>query len=167
VHGAPKEDRLGGTIQDENTPSTTRLQENISEDICGNCEEPPQLHKRAAQRQRLPNRRESESFSFELNGLRLTATVSLFDDGRIAELFVNAQKPGTAVDIGVRDAAIILSFALQHGADPDSIRWALCRDSQGQALGPIGCALDRIIQQERAHVGDVPPAPAEHSRDTP
>ena len=167
MHGAPKEDRLGGTIQDKNTPSTTRPQENISEDICANCGDPLQLRKRAAQRQRRPNRRESENFSFELNGLRFTATVSLFYDGRIAELFLNNHKAGNAVDIDARDAAIILSFALQHGADPEAIRWALCRDSQGRALGPVGTALDLIIQQERAHVGDVPPAPAEHSRDTP
>jgi ribonucleoside-diphosphate reductase alpha chain len=161
---APEIDRLGGTIEEENTPSATRPQENI--DICRNCEETLQLPKRTAQRQRLPNRRESENFSFELNGLRLTATVSIFDDGRIAELFLNTQKPGTAVDINARDAAIILSIALQLGADTDAIRWALCRDSQGRALGPIGRALDLIIQQRRAHVGDVPPAPAEHSRDT-
>ena len=167
VHGAPKEDRLSSTIQDENTPSTTRPQENISEDICKNCGETLQLRKRAGQRQRLSNRRESENFSFELNGLRFTATVSLFYDGRIAELFLNNHKAGNAVDIDARDAAIILSFALQHGADPEAIRRALCRDSQGQALGPIGCALDRIIQQERAHVGAVRPAPAEHSRETP
>jgi hypothetical protein len=111
----------------------------------------PQNRFAGCSRQRLPNRRESENFSFELNGLRLTATVSLFDDGRIAELFLT-QKPGTAVDINTRDAAIILSFALQHGADPDAIRWALCRDGAGRALGPIGAALDLIIQQERAHV---------------
>jgi hypothetical protein len=167
VHGAPKEDRLSSTIQDENTPSTTRPQENISEDICGNCGETLQLRKRAAQRQRRPNRRESENFSFELNGLRFTATVSLFGDGRIAELFLNNNKAGNAADITARDAAIILSFALQHGADPEAIRWALCRDSQGRALGPVGTALDLIIQQERAHVGAVPPAAAEHSRETP
>ena len=163
----PPNDRLGGTIEEENTPSATWPQENTSEDICGNCGETLQLRKHTAQRQRLPNRRESENFSFELNGLRFTATVSLFGDGRIAELFLNNNKAGNAADITAWDAAIILSFALQHGADPDSIRWALCRDSQGQALGPIGCALDRIIQQERAHVGAVRPAPAEHSRETP
>jgi hypothetical protein len=150
--GALKEDRLGGTIQKENTPSATRPQEIISEDICGNCRETLQLRKSAAQRQRCPNRRESENFSFELDGLRFTATVSLFDDGRIAELFLNNGKAGNAADITARDAAIILSFALQHGADPEAIRCALCRDSQGRSLGPVGTALDLIIQQERAHV---------------
>ena len=165
--GALKEDRLGGTIGKENTLSATLPQGNFSEDDCENYGETLQLRKRAAQRQRRPNRRECENFSFELNGLRFTATVSLFGDGRIAELFLNNNKAGSAADITARDAAIILSFALQHGADPEAIRWALCRDGQGRALGPIGAALDRIIQQERAQVGAVPPAAAERSRETP
>jgi hypothetical protein len=45
----------------------------------------------------------------------------------------------------VRDAAaIILGFALQHGADPEDIRRALCRDNSGVALGPLGAALDLL-----------------------
>jgi hypothetical protein len=97
-----------------------------------------------ADRQRLPNRRASESFTFELNGLRFTATVSRFNDGRIGELFLNNHKFGNQSDTNARDAAILLSFALQHGADIESIRRALCRDSQGRALGPIAEALDLI-----------------------
>jgi hypothetical protein len=99
-----------------------------------------------AGRQRLPNRRASESFTFELNGLRFTATVSRFDDGRIGELFLNNHKFGNQSDTNARDAAILLSFALQHGADLETIRRALCRDSQGQALGPIAEALDIVAR---------------------
>jgi hypothetical protein len=97
-----------------------------------------------AGRQRLPNRRASESFTFELNGLRFTATVSRFDDGRIGELFLNNHKFGNQSDTNARDAAILLSFALQHGADVESIRRALCRDGSGRALGPIAQALDLL-----------------------
>jgi hypothetical protein len=98
-----------------------------------------------AARERLPNRRLSESFTFELDGLRFTATVSRFADGRIGELFLNNHKAGNQVDTNARDAAILLSFALQHGADADAIRKALCRDGIGRALGPIGKALDLIV----------------------
>ena len=59
-------------------------------------------------RQRLPNRRASTTFEFEIAGLRYTSTFSRFPDGRI-----------------------------QHGADPEVIR-RLCRDSQGNASGPLG-----------------------------
>lgn len=98
-------------------------------------------------RQRLPNRRPSESFTFELAGLRFTASVSRFDDGRIGELFLNNHKAGNQTDTNARDAAILLSFALQHGADIEAIRRALCRDSQGRALGPIAEALDIIARR--------------------
>jgi hypothetical protein len=98
----------------------------------------------SADRQRLPNRRASESFIFEIDGLRFTATVSRFADGRIGELFLNNHKSGNQSDTNARDAAIILSFALQYGADIDEIRKALCRNSKGRALGPVGAALDLL-----------------------
>ena len=72
------------------------------------------------------------------------ATVSRFGDGRIGELFLNNHKHGNQSDTNARDAAIILSFALQCGADVDEIRKALCRDSRGRALGPVGAALDLL-----------------------
>jgi hypothetical protein len=97
-----------------------------------------------SERRRLPNRRASESFTFEVNGLRFTATISRFADGRIGELFLNNHKAGNQSDTNARDAAILLSFALQHGADLEAIRKALCRDNEGRALGPIAQALDLI-----------------------
>jgi hypothetical protein len=36
----------------------------------------------------------------------------------------------------------VFSIAVQCGADPESIRHALCRDSHGRASGPLGVALD-------------------------
>jgi hypothetical protein len=96
-------------------------------------------------RQRLPDRRQSENFTFEVNGLRFTATFARFADGRIGELFLNNHKAGNQSDTNARDAAIILSFALQHGADIEAIRMALCRDSNGRALGPISAALDLLM----------------------
>jgi hypothetical protein len=101
------------------------------------------------ERIRLPDRRASESFTFELAGLRFTATVSRYGDGRIGELFLNNHKAGNQSDTNARDGAILLSFALQHGADIDAIRRALCRDSQGRALGPLGAALDYLLAERK------------------
>ena len=95
-------------------------------------------------RRRLPNRRVCESFTFELGGLRFTASVGRFPDGSIGELFLTNHKSGNQSDTNARDAAIILSFALQHGADMNEIRRALCRDSRGRALGPLGATLDLL-----------------------
>jgi hypothetical protein len=91
-------------------------------------------------RRRLPDRRDCESFTFTVDGLRFTATVGRFADGTIGELFLNNHKSGNQSDTNARDAAIILSFAIQHGADIDAIRRALCRDLSGRALGPVARA---------------------------
>src|SRR6266480_3155966 len=96
----------------------------------------------SARRERLQNRRFSENFGFECNGLRYTATISRFPDGRIAELFLSNHKSGSQADSAARDAAIILSFALQCGADIAAIRRALSRDSPGRADSVIGAAHD-------------------------
>jgi hypothetical protein len=95
-------------------------------------------------RERLPNRRASETFELEAGGLRYTGTVSRYHDGRIAELFLNNHKSNSTADTSARDAAITFSIAIQHGADPNVIRKALCRDSQGRASGPLARALDII-----------------------
>lgn len=106
-------------------------------------------HSAHTQREKLPDRRYSESFSFELNGLHFTATVSRFADGRVGELFLNNHKFGNQSDTNARDAAILLSFALQHGADVNAIRRALCRDSAGRPLSPIGKALDLLAAENQ------------------
>ena len=99
------------------------------------------------QRERLQNRRPCESFSFELNGLRFTATVGRFADGRPGELFLNNHKSGNQSDTNARDAAILLSFALQYGADINVIRKSLCRDAASRPLGPVAAALDLIAER--------------------
>ena len=97
-------------------------------------------------RERLPDRRPSELFDFQAMDLRFTASISRYPDGRVAELFCDNHKAGSSIGTLVRDSAILLSFALQHGADIESIRRALCRDSSGRALGPIGEALDIVAR---------------------
>ena len=98
-------------------------------------------------RERLPNRRRSEVFELELHGLRYTCTFSRFPDGRIGELFLTNHKSNSQADTNARDSAIVFSIAVQHGADPEAIRRALSRDSQGRATGPLGTALDIIAQR--------------------
>jgi ribonucleoside-diphosphate reductase alpha chain len=98
-------------------------------------------------RERLPNRRASISFEFEVAGLRYTATVSRFPDGRVAEIFLQNHKPGSQSDSNARDSAIAASLALQHGCPLSVLRRALLRDSRGKASTPLGVALDLIAQE--------------------
>ena len=95
-------------------------------------------------RNRLPNRRANETFNLECAGLSYTCTISRFADGRVAEVFLSNHKNGSHADTAARDAAIACSIALQHDADLETIRKALCRDVRGNASGPLGTALDII-----------------------
>jgi hypothetical protein len=98
-------------------------------------------------RERLSNRRPALTFDLEVGGLRYTATVGRFHDGRIGEVFLNNHRSNSAADVNARDAAIVFSFAVQHGADPEAVRRALSRDGQGRANGPLGVALDLIAAE--------------------
>ena len=100
-------------------------------------------------RERLPYRRPVETFDLVAGGLKYVCTVGRFADGRIGELFLGNHKSNSAADTSVRDAAITFSIAVQHGADPETIRSALCRDADGTARGPLAVALDLIMGNER------------------
>jgi hypothetical protein len=97
-------------------------------------------------RQRLPNRRQSETFDIESRGLRFTVTASHLDSGDLGEVFIQNHKADSTAGIMASDAAIAASLALQFGCPADVLRKALCRDSQGRASSPLGVALDLIAE---------------------
>lgn len=88
-------------------------------------------------RERLPNRREAETFELECSGLAYTATYARFADGRVAEVFLRNHKSNSMADTLAKDAAVVCSIALQYGAPLDVLRRALMRDSQGRAERPV------------------------------
>src|SRR5262249_14534248 len=101
-------------------------------------------------RERLAHRRASVTLELELGGLRYTATVSRFPDGRIAEIFFQNHKPGSQADANARDSAVAASLALQFGCPLEVLRHALLRDAQGRASTPLGAAIDAIAEAEVA-----------------
>lgn len=96
-------------------------------------------------RERLPNRRSSTTFQFELHGLHYTASFSCFADGRVAEIFLQNHKPSSQSDSNARDAAVAASLALQFGCPLESLRRAVLREEDGSASTPLGAAIDLII----------------------
>lgn len=93
-------------------------------------------------RQSLPNRRPSESFNFDHEGVAYHATISRFPNGGIAELFLDAGKTGSAVNVMARDAAVVLSVALQFGTPLEVVKTALSKLEDGSCAGAIGHALE-------------------------
>jgi ribonucleoside-diphosphate reductase alpha chain len=98
-----------------------------------------------ARRERLPDRPEHVLINFTTaDGFRYTAGLGYFEDGRIAEIFLNADKIGTAIETAARDSAVVASLALQHGVPPETIRRALTRNGDGSASGALGTLLDLL-----------------------
>jgi hypothetical protein len=98
-------------------------------------------------RERLPNRRSHTVMTIEAGGFRYVAGVGHYGDGRLAEIFLNAEKGGTAIDDAARDSAVVASLALQHGVDTDTMRHALMRNGNGTASGPLGKLLDLLATE--------------------
>ena len=71
-----------------------------------------------------------------------TGGIGRFDDGRIAEIFINGAKVGSAAKANAQDAAIVASLALQHGCPIETIRHALARS--GGVAGPLATFLGKV-----------------------
>ena len=84
-------------------------------------------------RNRPPNRRRAEILMFEHGGRRYRATFGCFEDGSLAEIFVDTGKPDATIQMHADDAAVLVSLLLQNGVTPDTINRSIA--------GPISVAL--------------------------
>jgi len=99
-------------------------------------------------RERPPNRRAAETFEVEVNGLRYTATAGWFEDGRLAEIFLQNTKSASQSDNNARDSAVAASLALQFGCPLETLQRALLRDSRDRPNTPLGAAIDFITRTQ-------------------
>lgn len=99
-------------------------------------------------RERLPNRRGTITFKFEHDGHRYTVSYSAYADGRVAEVFIDPLKRGSALTAIMHDTAVITSIALQHGAPLATIVGALARDGGEKPASPIGAVLQSVTAAE-------------------
>jgi hypothetical protein len=104
----------------------------------------------SAVRNALPDRRANFSFPIEFQGERYIVTVGHYWNGRPGEVFINrilsktSAKVGTLLDGVCRDSAILMSLALQHGADLATIRHAITRDEDGMPSTIVGAIVDYL-----------------------
>ncbi len=101
-------------------------------------------------RRRLPDRREHELIEFDHGGFHYVAGIGRFADGSLAEIFLNVAKSGTPLETLARDAAILASIGMQHGATPNELRHALTRNRDGSAGSALAVALDMIATEDGA-----------------
>lgn len=87
---------------------------------------------------RLPNRRPSETFACVWANMNFAATISRFDNGRLAEAFIGNHQIVSPADIAAKDSAVVASIALQFSPDLATLRKALLRPPGGATSGPVG-----------------------------
>lgn len=99
-------------------------------------------------RNALPNRRRGENFMLEHGGQNtpFQVTVGYYPDGKVGEVFIAGSKSGTAFEAVARDGAILLSLALQHGVDLQTIKHAITREGDGAPSTIIGAVVDRLTE---------------------
>lgn len=90
-------------------------------------------------RERLSNRRFSGSFNFEHDSRNYHASFSRYDDGRLAEIFLDVGKAGSAVQQHAEATAILASLALQSGVPVQTLVHAV----KGH---PLSVALELAVQ---------------------
>ena len=97
-------------------------------------------------RERLPDRRPSETVSFHHDNVNYTATFGRDPSMEIKEVFIDAGKVGSGLQIGMNDAATILSVALQNGIKPKDLFKSVRRDASGHPASPIGIILSDMVK---------------------
>jgi hypothetical protein len=79
-------------------------------------------------------------------GLLHPIVAGRYRGGRVAEIFLSAERAGTPLEAIARDAAILASLAFQHGVALETIRAALTRDHDGGPATAIGAAVDKLAE---------------------
>jgi hypothetical protein len=102
-------------------------------------------------REMLPQRRQSITFTLDWGGLKAPhlITVGHYDDGRIGEVFIGGGKSGELVEAIARDGAVLLSIAMQNGAQLSDISHAITRDSHNAPMTIVGAVIDQLMKEEK------------------
>jgi hypothetical protein len=103
-----------------------------------------------ATRRRLPQRRSSTTFELNFWGHQFAVGIGCYPDGRIGEVFVSAHKTGGQIEALARDAAILISIALQFGAPLETIQHALTRCGRTNEPASLAAAVVDLVMEVRA-----------------
>jgi len=92
----------------------------------------------------LPRRRAAETFNLRFWNQSFSVTIGFYPDGTPGEVFIDGGKTGQDVQSTARDAAVVLSLALQHGVSPETIRHAVTRGASEGPASILGAVVDFI-----------------------
>lgn len=98
----------------------------------------------------LDSRRSSYNFTLDWQGERYHVTIGHYANGTPGEVFVNRVYSKTSAKVGqlldgiCRDAAILISLALQYGTSIETMLHAITRDEDGTPSTIVGAIIDQI-----------------------
>ena len=92
----------------------------------------------------LPQRRPAETFDLWFWNQSFSVTIGFYPSGEVGEVFIDGGKTGQDSHSTARDAAVVLSLALQHGTPIETIRHAVTRSGSGEAASILGATVDRL-----------------------
>ena len=94
-------------------------------------------------RERLPDRRQSETVDLHYGGRRYHLGIGEYPDGEPGETFVRGAKPGSDTDLLCDDIGVLISRLLQYGDDPASLASGMGRLGDGTtAASLVGAVVD-------------------------
>ena len=100
-------------------------------------------------RHKLPNRRPSDLLDINHRGQPYAASIGYFDDGTPAEIFLDPPKRSNDMENLARDAALLISIALQHRIPIEEMRQSVGRNDDGVPHSVVGAALDALAAHAR------------------
>jgi len=95
-------------------------------------------------REQLPNRRPCETVNMRVHDQEVIVTTGYHADGRVGEVFITSSKVGSNTEAIARDAAVVLSIAIQFGVPLTTLRGAVTREQDGSPSTVIGAVLDQL-----------------------
>lgn len=109
----------------------------------------------------LPNRRSkfTADFIYGQSAFHVSFAVLDFESFRVSEIFLATAKTSSDLEALARDAMIVASFALQHGATIAELKAGMTRDTVERAASVIGHALDVVsamVDDLKRHQCEVP-----------
>jgi hypothetical protein len=99
----------------------------------------------------LPQRRYSETFDLTHEGHTFQVSIGYFPvdllcAGLPAEVFISGSKVGSYAEGVARDAAVLISIALQFSVPVEMMCKSITRNADGEPQTVIGAVLDRLSQ---------------------
>ena len=95
-------------------------------------------------RRPLPQRRAHELLPVKFRGQSFTIGFGRYEDGSLAEVFIDSPKLASDLHNDARDIAVLISIAVQHGTPVAAMRAALTRLEGDEPAGLAGCVLDAL-----------------------